>query len=88
LNREERNKYNWERIHRTNVEGKIERLCSICKEWKIEAENFYLRNKSKPEKGYNPECNKCCVKRSQQRYANIPEDVLGISEILLTITEE
>ena len=49
------------------VDGIKERRCSNCQEWFTETtEYFYMRNKSKPEKGFNPECKKCSSKRSRK----------------------
>lgn len=57
----------WAKNHRINNNGVIERQCtnSKCKKWLEEnEENFYLKNKKNPEKGYSPECKICAVKRS------------------------
>ena len=49
------------------INGFKERRCTQCKEWFPETtEYFYMRNKSKPEKGFNPECKKCSSKRSRK----------------------
>jgi len=43
-----------------------ERKCSQCEEWFPETTGyFYLRNKSKPERGYQSECKECTIKRSR-----------------------
>jgi len=44
--------------HRTNENGVVERKCSKCQEWKEEKNNFYMMNKSKPEKGFHSKCKK------------------------------
>lgn len=51
----------------------IERQCTQCQEWKPETtEYYYMHNKSKPEKGFQPECKKCAIKRaSKNRIDNI-----------------
>lgn len=42
-----------------------ERRCTMCQEWFPETvEYFYMKNKSKPEKGFQTECKKCTSKRS------------------------
>lgn len=54
-------------IRETN--GIKEKLCAVCKEWKPEStEFFYMRNKMKPEKGFNSECKQCSIKSIQSRY--------------------
>jgi hypothetical protein len=68
LTREERTLFNWQQNHRINENEKVERQCSQCKEWKVEETNFYLRNKSKPENGYQAECKDCSEFRSLKRY--------------------
>lgn len=65
MTREERRQFNWEQKHKI-IDGKIYRQCTQCNEWKVESEEFYLRNKSMPEKGYSPECKKCSSKRSRE----------------------
>ena len=65
----EKRKYNntkaWNKNHRFNDEGMIERKCTNCGEWKLEnGNNFYLHNKTKPEKGYSSECIVCACQRS------------------------
>jgi len=49
--------------------GIIYRKCSGCKEWLPETtEYFYMRNKSKPEKGFNAQCKKCEIEYSKLYY--------------------
>lgn len=67
MNRVERKEWYYNQIHKI-IDGVIYRKCSQCQEWKVESEEFYLRNKSKPEKGYKAECKSCTIKRS---YKNI-----------------
>ena len=56
--------------HRTNDCGIIERRCTGCQEWLEEnADNFYMMNKSKPEKGFNAWCKNC--KRLSNIYYNM-----------------
>lgn len=58
---------------RFNINNIKERRCTICKEWKVEdIDNFYMRNKKKPEKGFNSECIECAKERTRR---NIAEDV-------------
>jgi hypothetical protein len=74
MTREERKQYNWNLTHKINIEGKIERQCTQCKEWKDEKEEFYLHNKNKPDKGHCPECKQCSRKRSlKTKWNNIEE---------------
>lgn len=43
-----------------------EHKCNQCGEWKPETEEYYyLKNKSKPEKGYQSECKECTIKRAR-----------------------
>jgi len=52
--------------HRINDNDILERKCSECGEWKEETlENFYLKNKKKPEMGYTPACRICNRLRSK-----------------------
>ena len=42
-----------------------ERKCTKCEGWFPETiDYFYMKNKSKPEKGFQPECKECTKKRS------------------------
>lgn len=67
MTREERKQYNfW--LTRREVNGVIEKQCSICRDWKEETlDNFYLMNKSKPELGYSASCRKCLTDKLQAR---------------------
>jgi hypothetical protein len=65
MTRAERKQYNYWLKHRINNEGRLECRCTICLEWKIEDDSYYLKNKSKPELGYSPECKTCSIIRSQ-----------------------
>jgi hypothetical protein len=63
LSREKLKKYYWEKYHRVNEQGIIERQCTKCNEWIEEnLENFYLKNKKKPELGFSSQCKKCLIK--------------------------
>lgn len=65
LKRAEYQKIQWGKNHRINGNNNIERQCTQCKEWLEENyDNFYYKNKSKPELGFSPECKRCGVKRS------------------------
>ena len=56
------------------VNGVKERRCSKCKEWFPETtEYYYMHNKSKPERGYQSECKKCAIKRSDKIQKDNPE---------------
>ena len=60
--------------HRVNEDGEIERRCTICEDWKPEnTENFYMMNKSKPEKGYMSQC-KECIRKKAIKYFNETEE--------------
>jgi hypothetical protein len=48
-------------------EGIKERRCSVCQIWKPETEEYYyMKNKSKPEKGFKAECKECTIKNTQK----------------------
>jgi hypothetical protein len=54
-------------INSREIDGVKEHRCTSCQEWKPETtEYYYLKNKSKPEKGFQSECKECCIKRSQK----------------------
>lgn len=59
------------------VDGVKERRCTKCKEWKPETiEYFYMKNKSKPEKGFQSECKECSKKASIKRlYDNLETEL-------------
>lgn len=70
MTREERKEYNYW-LNRRTIDDKVEKQCSQCKEWLEETiENFYLRNKSKPELGFAPECKICAGKRARKWSVN------------------
>lgn len=79
-------KYNnqtiWLKRHRVNNDGVIERYCASCDTWKEEIEeNFYLKNKKNPEKGFSGECKICSVKRTESNTAKKHDEVVAkISE--------
>ena len=53
------------------VDGIKERKCSNCQEWFPETiEYYYMRNKSKPERGYQSECKKCSIEKSKTYVEN------------------
>jgi len=55
----------WAKNHKINENNKIERYCTQCKEWKEETlNNFYYKNKKKPEMGFTPICRICARKKS------------------------
>ncbi len=66
----------------TQVNNKIkERCCTKCSTWKPETEEyFYMRNKKKPEKGFQAECKECVRERSKKYQAE------HIKQALQTIT--
>lgn len=55
--------------HRINKNGIVERRCTKCEKWLEEnTDNFYLHNKSYPERGFHSECKKCTIKRTKSNY--------------------
>jgi hypothetical protein len=67
-----KNEEYWNRYHRINSEGKKERICTSCNNWLVEEDNFYLKNKSKPEKGYGSQCKSCMSKLAFEREKKNP----------------
>ena len=65
----------WLRRRLTN--DKIEKQCSRCNKWfEKSTENFFLLNKSYPERGYHGECKKCSsirTKITQKKNPNIKQ---------------
>ena len=56
------------------VNGVKEKRCTICKEWHPETKDYYfMRNKSKPEKGFCSECKECSRERTRLKIAENPE---------------
>lgn len=76
MNRSEYKYQQWLENHRINDDNVIERFCNKCKQWKIEdADNYFLKNKTKPELGYLPECIICCrIRAKNYYYNNIPQE--------------
>ncbi len=74
MTRQERKEFNYWKIRRI-VNGKLEKQCSVCQQWKEETiENYYLMNKSKPELGYTASCRKCATDKSiERRYEDIEQ---------------
>lgn len=71
MTRTEYNQIQWEKYHRINENNIIERKCTQCDQWLEEnTDNFYLMNKSKPEKGFTPWCKECNSKRQLNKYYN------------------
>lgn len=53
--------------HRTDEKGDTERRCSKCGEWKEETlDNFYMKNKKKPEMGFTSACRECTKVKSNK----------------------
>jgi len=61
----------WNNTHRVNINNIVERFCIQCEEWKEEnIDNFYMMNKSYPEKGYQSKCKKCIIKNNDRNRAS------------------
>ena len=60
MNREQWSIEKWSEKHNI-INGEIYRLCSKCKEWKHEEEEFYYNTNSQ---NYSGECKECARKRS------------------------
>lgn len=68
MTRETYKQKQWNKLHKINENGIIERQCTQCQEWKEEStNNFYLLNKSYPEKGFHAWCKTCVSKKNQER---------------------
>jgi len=64
LTRQERKEYYYWLNRRIN-DGKIEKRCTMCNEWKEDTiDSFYMQNKSKPELGLVPACKICLTAKS------------------------
>lgn len=64
MTREERKQYNYW-LNRREINGKIEKRCSMCEKWKEDViDNFYMINKSRPESGLTPACRICITAKS------------------------
>lgn len=73
-NYKKKNQEYWNRYHRINNEGVLERICTSCNEWKEENYiNFYYKNKSKPELGFQSECRICGNKRASKNQSDNKE---------------
>jgi hypothetical protein len=68
----------WNKSHRTNDNGEIERICTKCKRWILENnDNFYLRFPKKPKKGFSPKCIICFRKdANDHRIANRDQNLI------------
>lgn len=65
MNREERNKFNYERNHKI-INETLHKWCNNCKKWlPMKKEYWYTWNRSKD--GYASQC-KSCVKTSRSKY--------------------
>lgn len=69
----------WEKSHRINDNGEIERKCTKCSEWIIENNNnFYFRKPKIPEMGFVPKCIICFRKdANDHRIANRDKNLIG-----------
>jgi len=51
------------------IDGVKEKRCTQCQEWFPETtEYFYMRNKKKPERGFNSECKKCTTQNTKNYF--------------------
>ena len=74
MTRTEYKQFQWNKTHRININNIVERQCTQCEEWLEEDSNFYLQNKSHPEKGFSPWCKKCTSDSANKRQkANYPK---------------
>jgi hypothetical protein len=62
INEEEYNKK-----HRINDKGLVEKYCNKCETWKIMTTEFYKHNINKSD-GYNTHCKECIKKRQRNRF--------------------
>lgn len=59
MTREEKRKEHYNLTHKI-INSIIYKQCPKCKQWLLEdTNNFYMMNKSKPEKGLVARCKKC-----------------------------
>lgn len=74
MTRDERNIYNYW-LTRRNINNIIEKRCSVCQEWKEEnLDNFYYKNKSKPELGLTSACRICTRPKANKYRADHADD--------------
>lgn len=67
MTRSEYQQIQWNKYHRINENNNIERQCTLCEDWLEEnVDNFYMLNKSYPEKGYMGRCKKCAGKSARE----------------------
>jgi hypothetical protein len=58
------------------INGILEKQCTKCNEWFADTEeNFYYKNRSKPEMGFVPRCKRCSIEDTQEYERNDPEKV-------------
>lgn len=70
---EERKRKKWEMTHLI-IEGKDNKLCGICKKYKLSTEGNFYKNKSNGIDGLNPYCIPCTIEKSMNRiYENYEE---------------
>ena len=60
--------------NRIGINGIAEKRCTKCLKWKdANLDNFYLVNKSKPERGLTPTCRECTRAKQKKVIENNPE---------------
>jgi len=58
--------------NRLSEDGVPEKRCTQCEEWKEETlDNFYMINKSTPERGLTPQCKECIKDKAIYRLESI-----------------
>jgi len=74
LRSEQRKQKTWKEKHKI-IEGIIYKQCTKCQEWKPETiDYFYMRNKSKPDRGFNAECIECSKDKARIYERNHKEE--------------
>lgn len=76
MTREEKSKEHYHLTHKI-IDDIIYKQCPKCEQWLIESEeNFYKRNKSKPELGYVATCKRCSINKRKEYISLNHEKVL------------
>jgi hypothetical protein len=58
----------FEKKHRTNLNGEIEKQCSQCHEWKLLNENNFYKWSKSPD-SYSAQCNECAKRYTRNKKA-------------------
>lgn len=72
--KEERKTNRYNKIHRINKNGQLEKKCSVCEEWLLSDTEHFYKNKNGTLDGLTPRCRECAKKeQNQYRVEHIEE---------------